>query len=132
MRRILENARGWFYLYVGVQVFLLVFDVLFSFSMAGAGEEKAKTLMISAAIVTLAVYLYNVLYLVYRLVYLYRDTKNRGRWTVLTMIYVVCELLTFTGVDLGLMGLVVSPAALVLWIVCLVHDYGIIAGAKEQ
>lgn len=76
--------------------------------MAGAGEDRAKTLMISAAIVTLVVYLYNVLYLVYRLVYLYRDTKNRGRWTVLTMIYIVCELLTFTGVDLGLMGLVVS------------------------
>lgn len=48
------------------------------------------------------------------------------------MIYIVCELLTFTGVDLGLMGLVVSPVALILWIVCLVHDYGIITGVREQ
>lgn len=59
--------------------------------------------------------------------------ENRGRMdSGLTMIYIVCELLTFTGVDLGLMGLVVSPVALILWIVCLVHDYGIITGVREQ
>ena len=132
MKKILENARGWFYLYVGTQVLLFAFDILFSQFMAGAGADRAKTLMISAAVVTLAVYLYNVLYLVYRLVYLYRDTKNRGRWTALTVIYIVCELLTFTGGDLGLMGLVVSPAALILWIVCLVHDYRVVMGTEED
>ena len=55
MKKILENSRGWFYLYVGTQVLLFVFDILFSQFMAGAGEDRAKTLMISAAIVTLAV-----------------------------------------------------------------------------
>ena len=127
MRRILENARGWFYLYVGVQAFLFVYDFLFSVFLANADEGRTKTLLISAAVITLVAYLYNILYMVYRLVYLYRDTENRGRWTLLTMIYIVCELLVFTGVDLGVMGLVVSPAALVLWIVCLLHDYRLIA-----
>lgn len=78
MKKILENSRGWFYLYVGTQVLLFVFDILFSQFMAGAGEDRAKTLMISCSDCHAGRYLYNVLYLVYPYWCISIETRKTG------------------------------------------------------
>lgn len=132
MKKWLEKERLWFYLEIGSEVAALVISGIYTFAVLAVGFSVSVTLVITGLLILFRIY--GVLYILYRLLYLWRGTPNRVRWTVFCLIYVIFGLLPEVSIDSplylvsGLMRVVCSILAIACW----VHDYGVITGAVEQ
>ena len=78
--------------------------------------------------------IYSFLYLLYRLLYLWRGTPKRIRWTVFCLFTIIWNWVpdASAGSPLYLVHGLISIVSMILSIACLVHDYGVITGAVEQ
>ena len=80
MRRLLEKERLWFWLYIGTNVAAVVVGGIYAALLLLANPFSPITLLLLGIIWLLDIY--SFLYLLYRLLYLWRGTPKRIRWTV--------------------------------------------------
>ncbi len=132
MRRLLEKERLWFWLYIGTNVAAVVVGGIYAALLLLANPFSPITLLLLGIIWLLDIY--SFLYLLYRLLYLWRGTPKRIRWTVFCLFTIIWNWVpdASAGSPLYLVHGLISIVSMILSIACLVHDYGVITGAVEQ
>lgn len=87
MRRLLEKERLWFWLYIGTNVAAVVVGGIYAALLLLANPFSPITLLLLGIIWLLDIY--SFLYLLYRLLYLWRGTPKRIRWTVFCLFTII-------------------------------------------
>ena len=132
MKQLLEKERLWFWTYIAINVAGAVLGVIYTAALFAGGFFSPMALLLFGVMMLMNIY--GFLYLLYRLLYLWRGTPKRVLWTVLCLFTVVWGWIpdaTDGGAMYILSGLL-GFVSLILTVACLVHDYAVITGAVEQ
>ena len=132
MKKLLEKERLWFWLEIASEVAAVVIAGLYTLLLYAAGFSMVLTAVMMGILSVLNIY--GFLYLLYRLLYLWRGTPKRIRWTVFCLFTVIWNWVpdASAGSVWYLPSALLDIVSMVLVIACLVHDYGVITGAVEQ
>lgn len=131
MEKWLEKKRLWFWIYVGIKVFVFAYGILAMIvgTVAIVSDHAGvfDGLLAFLKLISPVLSLYAFLYYIYRLFYLYRGRSDRVKWTVIVIVSIVGGWLDFIPVA----GDVIGLAASILGIACIVHDYGIVTAPEK-
>ena len=132
MKRLLEKERLWFWLYIGTSVAAAVVGGIYAALLFLINPFSPIILLLLGMMWLMN--LYSFLYLLYRLLYLWRGTPKRIRWTVFCLFAVIWNWVPDASAGSPLYPVfgLITIVSLILTIACLVHDYAVITGAVEQ
>lgn len=120
MGKLLEKKKLWFWLYVAAEAAGLASALI----LAVAVVLDSASVMTVFGVLTAGMEVYILLYYAYRLLYLYRGTPDRVKWTVFAVIAIasgILEAIPVLGVAITLVGFCMAVA-------CLFHDYRLVTG----